>query len=61
MNCLDFGILFFHETLFFAVTHSGERPFECESCSMRFMNKDQLNRHNRSHTGEKRKFKLFEL
>ncbi|XP_064467299.1 zinc finger protein ZFP2-like [Ornithodoros turicata] len=34
-------------------THTGERPFACDHCDMRFSRRDKLHSHRRMHTGEK--------
>ncbi|XP_010214924.1 PREDICTED: zinc finger protein 740-like [Tinamus guttatus] len=33
--------------------HTGEKPFECDVCDMRFIQKYHLERHKRVHSGEK--------
>ncbi|NXN01919.1 ZN740 protein, partial [Sylvia borin] len=33
--------------------HTGEKPFECDMCDMRFIQKYHLERHKRVHSGEK--------
>ena len=33
--------------------HTGERPYACKQCDMRFQTRGNVKRHMRSHTGEK--------
>lgn len=33
--------------------HTGEKPFECETCLRRFSRSDHLTTHIRTHTGER--------
>ena len=33
--------------------HTGEKPFQCETCKRRFSRSDHLTTHMRTHTGER--------
>ncbi|XP_016389593.1 Krueppel-like factor 10 [Sinocyclocheilus rhinocerous] len=47
----------FHQSTFVSETgHKGEKPFRCcwDGCLRRFARSDELSRHRRTHTGEKR-------
>lgn len=45
----------FHLNFWIIGIHSGERPFPCEICDMRFTTSTNRDRHMLRHTGEKRK------
>lgn len=39
--------------IYFPCPPPGEKPFECDVCDMRFIQKYHLERHKRVHSGEK--------